>query len=88
VVRPQPVTERSLMESVAGFISEVHVGLQQTSSASGTSSLTSGTFSHAHSIGHPHESKASVTWARFETADVNDPRLFPEGSEINGEIIL
>ena len=25
-----------------------------------------------------------VVWARFEVADVNDPKLFPEGAEVNG----
>ncbi len=30
--------------------------------------------------------KVNVTWARFETADINDPRLFPEGvaADVNG----
>ena len=25
-----------------------------------------------------------MVWARFEVADVNDSKLFPEGAEVNG----
>ena len=28
--------------------------------------------------------RVHVVWARFEIADVNDPKLFPEGAEVNG----
>ena len=28
--------------------------------------------------------RVHVVWARFEVADVNDPKLFPEGAEVNG----
>ena len=35
----------------------------------------------------PHDSKVHVTWARFETADVNDLKLIPESAELNGNLI-
>ena len=28
--------------------------------------------------------RAQVTWARFEQADINDPSLYPDNQEING----
>ena len=65
IVRAQPVTEASLMESVAGFITEVQAFNQGHSAVDG--------------------SKATVTWATFEKADLNDPTIFPEAMEINGK---
>ena len=61
LVRPQPVTESSLLDSVAGFINEVQA------------------------LNKPHhDSKIQITWASFQRADLNDPALFPEIAEING----
>ena len=62
-VRPQPVTESSLLDSVAGFINEVQA-LNKPS----------------------HDSKIQITWASFQRADINDPALFSEIAEVNGEI--
>lgn len=81
IIRPQPVTEKSLMESVAGFIQEV-----QSYQSAGHASATSG------GSGQPlsslrsgfNDPKLVVTWARFEKADINDLRLLPDGAEING----
>jgi len=61
IIRPQPVTESSLLDSVAGFINDVQA------------------------LNKPnHDSKIQITWASFQKADVNDPALFPEAVEING----
>ncbi len=78
LVRPTAVTEKSLMESVAGFINEVQaINLHGSSSSSPSSS------SFAHGGRDP---KVNVTWARFEVADINDVRLFSEGGgDVNGE---
>jgi len=59
LVRPTPVTERSLLDSVAGFISEVQQGQALHQAQSG------------------RDPKVSVTWARFELADVNDLKVLP-----------
>ena len=48
--------------------------------------------SHQHQAGHfgqpggggGGDPRVHVVWARFEVADVNDPKLFPEGAEVNG----
>ena len=61
LVRSQPVTESSLLDSVAGFINEVQA------------------------LNKPHhDSKLQITWASFQRADMNDPALFPEIAEVNG----
>eukprot|EP00094_Tigriopus_californicus_P011925 TCALIF_11520-PA protein Name:"Similar to rudhira Breast carcinoma-amplified sequence 3 homolog (Drosophila melanogaster)" AED:0.12 eAED:0.12 QI:210/0.88/0.7/1/0.77/0.6/10/0/1394 len=68
VIRPQPVTEKSLMESVAGFIHDVQA------------------IHHTHLGAHApnNDPKVHVTWARFETTDLNDVRLLPDSSESSG----
>lgn len=61
LVRPQPVTESSLLDSVAGFINEVQA------------------------LNKPHhDSKIQITWASFQKADINDPALFNDMAEVNG----
>jgi len=61
MVRPQPVTESSLLDSVAGFINEVQA------------------------LNKPnHDSKIQITWASFQKADINDPALYTEMAEVNG----
>ncbi len=77
VVRPTAVTEKSLMESVAGFITEVQS--YQTGGASISSPGTS------HGASGSLSSSSQVTWARFEVADVNDLRLNRDGMDKNGE---
>ncbi len=77
-IRPQPVTEKSLMESVAGFIQEA------TSPATGHQGHGGLGGSAFGGGGGGHDPRVHVVWARFEVADVNDVRLFPEGAEING----
>lgn len=69
VVRAQPATDKHLMEAVAGFISDVQALHNQQSP-----------------FHHPNhqEPKPHVTWARFETLDLNDPVLYPECLEVNG----
>ena len=67
VIRPSPVTEKSLLESVAGFINEV----QQTSKQPNH---------HQSSSIHGNSSGNNVTWARFDTADVNDLKLDVNGN--------
>ncbi|KAK0179565.1 hypothetical protein PV327_005306 [Microctonus hyperodae] len=58
VVSPQPVNDRSIIDSVAGIINDI--------------------VPQAYTGGCVSESKESITWARFEYADVNDPSLFPD----------
>jgi len=61
IVRPQSVTEQSLMESVAGFINEVQ------------------------SFKQPQQDpKTHIIWAKFEQTDINDPLLFPQNQDLNG----
>ena len=117
VVRAQPVTETSLMESgrmkinmksilcsrydfdtivlfenkkvmkfyflVAGFITEVQAFQQLATGTTTTpgSGLSGGPGSHG---GHDSGKPPQVTWARFETVDLNDRTLYPESMEING----
>ena len=69
--------------TVAGFITEVQAFQQL---ATGTtplpgSGLSGGPGSHG---GHDSGKPPQVTWARFETVDLNDRTLYPESMEING----
>ena len=69
---------------VAGFITEVQA-FQQLATGSTTtpgSGLSGGPGSHG---GHDSGKPPQVTWARFETVDLNDRTLYPESMEINGE---
>ncbi|XP_046748499.1 uncharacterized protein LOC124412566 [Diprion similis] len=61
VVSPQPVSDRSIIESVAGIINDI-----VPQAYTGTPNV---------------ENKESITWARFEYADVNDPVLYPDYNE-------
>ncbi|XP_012269875.2 uncharacterized protein LOC105694094 isoform X2 [Athalia rosae] len=61
VISPQPVSDRSIIESVAGIINDI-----VPQSYTGSPNL---------------ENKESITWARFEYADVNDPALYPDYNE-------
>ncbi|XP_012279625.1 breast carcinoma-amplified sequence 3 homolog isoform X2 [Orussus abietinus] len=64
VVSPQPISDRSIIDSVAGIINDivpqVYTGTQNS------------------------ENKESISWARFEYADVNDPILHPDYNEGSG----
>ena len=69
---------------MAGFITEVQAFQQL---ATGTTSLpgsglSGGPGSHG---GHDSGKPPQVTWARFETVDLNDRSLYPESVEINGK---
>ena len=82
IIRPQPVTEKSLMESVAGFIQEV----QSYQSSGHASSTSAGSGQPLGSLRSGfNDPKLVVTWARFEKADINDLRLLPDCTEINGK---
>ncbi|XP_046626843.1 uncharacterized protein LOC124308282 isoform X1 [Neodiprion virginianus] len=61
VVSPQPVSDRSIIESVAGIINDI-----VPQAYTGTPTV---------------DNKESITWARFEYADVNDPILYPDYNE-------
>lgn len=61
VVPPQPPSDRSLMEAVSGFISDV------------TLATTPGL-----------EPKDVIQWARFESADIDEPRSESDG---DGDIL-
>ena len=70
---------------MAGFITEVQAFQQL---ATGTTSLpgsglSGGPGSHG---GHDSGKPPQVTWARFETVDLNDRSLYPESVEINGKL--
>ena len=84
VVRAQPVTETSLMESVAGFITEVQA-FQQLATATTSSSSSHGGSGASDEGGGSGGKPPQVTWARFETADLNDRTLYPESMEVNGK---
>ena len=72
---------------MAGFITEVQAFQQL---ATGTTSLpgsglSGGPGSHG---GHDSGKPPQVTWARFETVDLNDRSLYPESVEINGNFFF
>ena len=72
---------------MAGFITEVQAFQQL---ATGTTSLpgsglSGGPGSHG---GHDSGKPPQVTWARFETVDLNDRSLYPESVEINGKFFF
>ena len=77
-VRPQPVTEQSLMESVAGnFIFQLNFVQWQ--------DFCPGFINEVQAFNQPGtDPKSQVTWARFEQADINDPSLYTENQETNG----
>ncbi|XP_043485442.1 uncharacterized protein LOC122513241 isoform X2 [Polistes fuscatus] len=60
VVTPQPIVDRSIIDSVAGIINDI---VPQSYTAPNT------------------DNKESISWARFEYADVNDPALYTEFTE-------
>ena len=68
---------------VAGFITEVQAFQQLATGATPPpgSGLSGGPGSHG---GHDSGKPPQVTWARFETVDLNDRALHPESMEING----
>ncbi|XP_078051890.1 uncharacterized protein LOC144477984 isoform X2 [Augochlora pura] len=61
VVSPQPIVDRSIIDSVADIINDIVPQAY-------TSTLNS-------------DNKESITWARFEYADINDPVLYPDYNE-------
>ena len=71
---------------MAGFITEVQA-FQQLATGSTSqhgSGLSGGPGSHG---GHDSGKPPQVTWARFETVDLNDRSLYPESMEINGKFL-
>ncbi|XP_057332827.1 uncharacterized protein LOC130672324 isoform X1 [Microplitis mediator] len=58
VVSPQPISDRSIIDSVAGIINDI--------------------VPQAYTGSPNSDNKESITWARFEYADVNDPSFFPD----------
>ena len=78
---------RFISFSVAGFITEVQAFQQLATGTTTTpgSGLSGGPGSHG---GHDSGKPPQVTWARFETVDLNDRTLYPESMEINGIISI
>ena len=75
-----------ILRLVAGFITEVQA-FQQLATGSTSqhgSGLSGGPGSHG---GHDSGKPPQVTWARFETVDLNDRSLYPESMEINGKFV-
>ncbi|KAJ8676215.1 hypothetical protein QAD02_012001 [Eretmocerus hayati] len=62
VVSPQPISDRSIIDSVAGIINDI---VPQAYTSSSPSS----------------DNRETITWARFEYADVNDSAFFPDYNE-------
>lgn len=62
VVTPQPVSDKSIIDSVAGIINDI---VPQAYTG----------------IPINLDNKESITWARFEYADVNDSALYPDLNE-------
>ncbi|XP_063992968.1 uncharacterized protein LOC135170827 [Diachasmimorpha longicaudata] len=58
VISPQPISDRSIIDSVAGIINDI--------------------VPQAYTSVPNSEAKETITWARFEYGDVNDPSLFPD----------
>ncbi|KAL0122117.1 hypothetical protein PUN28_007114 [Cardiocondyla obscurior] len=61
VVSPQPIVDRSIIESVAGIINDI---------------VPQGYAGVSNS-----DNKETISWARFEYADINDPALYPDYNE-------
>ncbi|XP_011860284.1 PREDICTED: uncharacterized protein LOC105557614 [Vollenhovia emeryi] len=61
VVSPQPIVDRSIIDSVAGIINDI---------------VPQGYAGVSNS-----DNKESISWARFEYADINDPALYPDYNE-------
>ncbi|KOX73985.1 Breast carcinoma-amplified sequence 3 like protein [Melipona quadrifasciata] len=61
VVSPQPIVDRSIIDSVAGIINDI--------------------VPQAYAGTPNSENKESISWARFEYADINDPALYPDYNE-------
>ncbi|XP_033317343.1 uncharacterized protein LOC117215047 isoform X2 [Bombus bifarius] len=61
VVSPQPIVDRSIIDSVAGIINDI--------------------VPQAYTGTPNSENKESISWARFEYADINDPTLYPDYNE-------
>lgn len=61
IVSPQPINDRSIIDSVAGIINDI--------------------VPQGYAVSPNSESKESISWARFEYADVNDPALYPDYNE-------
>ncbi|XP_033216426.1 uncharacterized protein LOC117172516 [Belonocnema kinseyi] len=61
VIAPQPVNDRTIIDSVAGIINDI--------------------VPQAYTGAPNSENKESITWARFEYADVNDPSFYPDYNE-------
>ncbi|XP_020296034.1 uncharacterized protein LOC109860992 isoform X2 [Pseudomyrmex gracilis] len=61
IVSPQPIVDRSIIESVAGIINDIV--------PQGYSGVSNS------------DNKETISWARFEYADINDPTLYPDYNE-------
>ncbi|KAL2712671.1 flocculation protein FLO11-like [Vespula squamosa] len=61
VVSPQPIVDRSIIDSVAGIINDI--------------------VPQAYTTAPSTDNKESISWARFEYADINDPALYPDFNE-------
>ncbi|XP_034171493.2 uncharacterized protein LOC117600312 [Osmia lignaria lignaria] len=61
VVSPQPIVDRSIIDSVAGIINDI--------------------VPQAYAGTPNSENKESISWARFEYADINDAALYPDYNE-------
>lgn len=61
VVSPQPIVDRSIINSVAGIINDI--------------------VPQAYTTAPNADNKETITWARFEYADINDPALYPDYNE-------
>ncbi|KMQ96061.1 breast carcinoma-amplified sequence 3 [Lasius niger] len=61
VVSPQPIVDRSIIDSVAGIINDI---------------VPQGYAGASNS-----DNKETISWARFEYADINDPTLYPDYNE-------
>lgn len=61
IVSPQPIVDRSIIDSVAGIINDI--------------------VPQAYTGTPNSENKESISWARFEYADINDPALYPDYNE-------
>lgn len=58
IVSPQPIVDRSIIDSVAGIINDI---------------VPQGYAGVSNS-----DNKETISWARFEYADINDPALYPD----------
>lgn len=93
VVSAQPISDKSIIDSVAGIINDIVPQVRKRIRLSFVFPAFSRflfptnlsflfALLQAYTSGTPNsENRESITWARFEFADINDPSFYPDYNE-------